>query len=169
MNSQGEEKTEEQPPNTRSADFLRCDKRSSSLGLGADPPWVRFGKADAFVVRKRLLLDPGFAGKVGADDCASLFKTVQMPINQYSISIASTSRPDISYVVLNRGAFRVPRPVRFLLDPTTERTDLGTGLRTRAVRALKDAVELVVLVDAAGVVDTLGAERAAKGFCVGVD
>lgn len=78
-------------------------------------------------------------------------------------------KPHIAHVVLHRGAFRVPRPVRFLLDPATERADLGTRLRVRAVRTLKHAVELVVLVDPAGVVDALGAERAAEGFRVGVD
>lgn len=74
-----------------------------------------------------------------------------------------------THVVLHRRALRVPRPVRLLLDPAAERADLGTRLRVRPVGELKHAVELVVLVDPAGVVDALGAERAAKGFRVGVD
>ena len=60
-----------------------------SLGLGADPPRVRFGNADAFDVRERLLLDPCLAGKVGTDDCASLLRTPPADANQsvqYSIS-----------------------------------------------------------------------------------
>lgn len=144
-----------------------------SLRLGADPPRARFGKADAFDVRERLLLDPRLIGKVGTDDCASLLRTPPADANQSVSTRSSLSSArqtvDIAHVVLNRGAFRVPRPVRLLLDPATECADLGARLRVRSVGELKHAVELVVLVDPARVVDALGAEHAAKGFRVGVD